>query len=61
MPRTTLLARDKAVGQTRHVFPPSWVVQHGKNEFGGIGVAALHQPPPVVIALGAKNHLGALV
>ena len=61
MPRAVLLTPDEAIGQAAHVVFPGRVVHHGQHEAGGVDVAVLHQPPPVVVLLGAEDHFGALV
>ena len=60
VPRTGLLAADEAIGQAAHVVLPGGVVHHGQHQARGVHVAVLHQPPPVVVLLGAEDELGAL-
>ena len=61
VPGTVLLAADKAVGQLADVVFPRRVVHHAQQEARGVDVAIGHEPPPVVVLLGAEDELGALV
>ena len=61
MPGAVFLATDEAIGQAAHVIFPGRIVDHGQDQFGGVHIPVLHEPPPVVVFFGAENHFGALV
>ena len=60
VPGAALLALDEAADEAAHVVMPFGVVQHGKQQAGGVDVAAGHEPPPVVVFFGAEDQARAL-
>jgi hypothetical protein len=61
VPGAVLLAADETVGEFADVVLPGRVVHHAEQQAGGVDVAVGHEPPPVVVLLGAEDELGALV
>ena len=60
VPRPALLARDEAGDQARQVVLPGGLVHHRQQQARGVDVAARHQPPPLIVLLGAEGHARAL-
>ncbi|MCY1299571.1 hypothetical protein D9M70_491040 [compost metagenome] len=59
-PGAAHLAADQAGGQLRRVFLPARQFGGQRQQPRGVGVAAGHHPPPVVVALGGERQPRAL-
>ena len=60
-PGAVFLAGEQANGQCRQVVLPGWIIEYGEHQACAVDIAVDHQPPPIVVALGAENQLGSLV
>ena len=55
-PAPALLAQHGALHQGRQIVLPRRIVDHRFDQAEGIGIAADHQPPPVISALAGKDE-----